>query len=314
MSQRRFGILGATGFVGRNLTQTLISRHIPHVLGSRSLGIDARDISSVIAWITNNNIDYVVNLAADCGGIGLNKERPADLWRSTTAISYIVLEACRLTAVKKLTMIGSVCSYAKNCKVPFKEDYLMNFGMPESTNRAYGVAKLNALLGTQAYRQQYGLNAIYLIPVNLYGPMDNFDLDTSHVIPAIIQKCMEAKRGGSKEVYCWGTGNASREFLYVEDCADAIIKATLSYNDDEPLNVGTGNEITIKNLADKIRKLVGYNGRLSWDATKPDGQPRRRLDISRIKSRLGWAPAYDLDKGLKKTIEWFETSNHFLRR
>ena len=305
MQQAKYGILGSTGFLGRHLMRYLELAEQPAVGGSRSIGVDARSVSSLTNWIIDNKITHIINLAAECGGIGLNQTSSAELWLATTLITSAVLEAARLTKITKLCLIGTVCSYAKDCPIPFCEDYLMNYGKPEPTNAAYGVAKLNGLFGLQAYRQQYGLNGIYLLPVNLYGPGDNFDPDSSHVIPALIRKFQEAKDKGERRVIMWGTGKASREFLCVEDCARAVVMATRSYDRPEPVNIGAGFEITIHDLAIKIAKLVGFEGDILHDLTKPDGQPRRCLCVQRALDEFGFHAETPFDEGLARTVKWW---------
>jgi GDP-L-fucose synthase len=220
------------------------------------------------------------------------------------AMGLLLIEHARTRAIRKFVQVGTVCAYPKFSPVPFKEDDLWN-GYPEETNAPYGIAKKSLLVMLQAYRQQYGLNGIYLLPVNLYGPGDNFDLDTSHVIPALIRRFSEARARGDREVVLWGTGNASREFLYVEDAARGIVAATMRYEDPDPVNLGSGTEITIRDLAAKIQHLTGYQGNIVWDSTKPDGQPRRCLDVARAAVRFGWRARVSLDEGLKQTIEWY---------
>lgn len=306
MSETRYGILGATGFLGHHLCATATAKNINHVRGSRQLGVDARNINSLLHWITSNGITHIINAAAECGGIGLNKIHPAALWSSTTQITSAVLEAAHLTNIQKLTMIGTVCSYASSCLAPFKEEYLMHYGMPEYTNAAYGVAKLNGLLGSQAYRREFGLQSIYLLPVNLYGPRDNFDPQSSHVIPALIKKCVEARESGAESIQCWGTGTATREFLYVEDAAEAIVAATEHYNKPDPVNIGSGSEISIRDLVNLIADLTGFSGEIIWDPTQPDGQPRRLLDTSKAKQEFDWSANTQLKDGLRRTIDWYE--------
>lgn len=301
------GILGSTGFVGINLTRMLTENGHTVIGGSRRTGVDARDTWNVINWISSNKIDTVINLAAECGGIGLNKLKPADLWTSTTRISSAVLEACRLQSVRKLVMTGTVCSYAKHCPIPFKESYLMNYGIPEETNMAYGMAKLSSLFGAQVYAQQYNMNISCLIPVNMYGPHDNFNEQTSHVIPAIINKISNAIKNNDKSITLWGDGTPTREFLYVDDCARAIMMAIdeSAVNDPSPINIGNGSEISINKIATTISEIMGYSGTINWDTTKPNGQPRRSLDVSKAKYLLGFEARVPLQDGLKKTINWY---------
>ncbi|GMU33775.1 MAG: GDP-L-fucose synthase [Planctomycetia bacterium] len=248
--------------------------------------------------------DIVIHLAAEVGGIGANRASPGRFFYANLAMGMHLIEQARDAGLKKIVMVGTVCSYPKHTPVPFREDDLWN-GYPEGTNAPYGIAKKALLVMLQAYRQQYGLNGVYLIPVNLYGPGDNFDLETSHVIPAMIRKFVDARVSGAAEVTLWGTGSASREFLYVEDCARAIVMATQRYDGAEPVNIGTGREITIRDLAEKIRGIVGYRGRIIWDSTKPDGQPRRCLDTSRAKAAFGFEATTGFDEGLQRTVDWY---------
>jgi GDP-L-fucose synthase len=301
------GVLGSTGFVGTNLTKKLSIYGIKNFGGSRRTGVDATNIGSLTNWIQNNNITHLVNLAAECGGIGLNQRIPANLWRSTTMISNSVLEAARLTEIKKIIMVGTTCSYPQNCPIPFKEEYLMQYGFPEDTNMAYGVAKLNAMVGAQAYAKQYKMNICNILPANMYGPNDHFDLDDSHVIPAMIRKFADAINNKHETITLWGTGSATREFLHVDDFAVAIILALNCLNTPEFINVGTGREISIIDLAYKISKLVGFKGEIHWDTSKPDGQPKRCLDISKAKRLFGFESSIELDEGLSNTINWFKS-------
>jgi GDP-L-fucose synthase len=273
---------------------------------SRRLGINATKSDVIREWIRFNKITHVINAAAECGGIGLNKEKPASLWSATTAISHGVLEGCVNTDIKKLVMIGTVCSYAAECPTPFREVDLMQHGFPEKTNAAYGVSKLSSYFGTIAYRQQYGMPGVFLIPVNMYGPNDNFDDASSHVIPAIIKKCLQAKENQELSIKCWGSGQATREFLYVDDAAELIARATFNYNESKPLNLGTGEEISIADLTATIAALVGYKGKIEWDTEKPDGQMRRRLDIKQADTKLGVLQRTSLKDGLMNTIRWYQ--------
>lgn len=298
------GILGSTGFVGSNLAKYFLKNNVDHVGGSRKLGVDARNINSILDWIKTNKITQIINLAADCGGIGLNKDRPADLWASSTAISYSVLEASRIAGISKLIMVGTVCSYPHTCPVPFNEDYLMRFGSPEATNKAYGIAKLNSLIGAEAYVKQYDMDITCLIPANMYGRHDNFDDRTSHVIPALIKRIAYAHADDKQSVTLWGDGSPTREFLHVEDFCRAVDLA-LDVRESRFINIGTGKDITILDLAYLIAKIIGYHGMIEWDATLPNGQPRRRLDIGRAEYLLKYNPTISLEEGLKDTIMWF---------
>jgi GDP-L-fucose synthase len=247
----------------------------------------------------------VLHLAAEVGGIGANRDNPGRFFFANLAMGLHLIEQARKNKIKKFVQVGTICAYPKFTPVPFREEELWN-GYPEETNAPYGVAKKSLLVMCQAYREQYGLNAIYLLPVNLYGPRDNFDLHSSHVIPALIRKYVEARDAGAKEISAWGTGSASREFLYVEDCAEGIVGALQKYDSSEPVNLGSGREITIKNLTELIARLAKFGGETVWDASKPDGQPRRCLDVSRAKEAFGFSARTSLEEGLAKTIAWFE--------
>jgi GDP-L-fucose synthase len=251
------------------------------------------------------NPAVVLHLAAEVGGIGANRDNPGRYFFANLAMGLHLIEAARRHGLRKFVQVGTICAYPKFTPVPFKEADLWN-GFPEETNAPYGVAKKALLTMCQGYRQQYGLNAVYLLPVNLYGPRDNFDLHTSHVIPALIRKCVEARRRGDREITAWGTGSASREFLYVADCAEGIVAAMERYDDPEPVNLGSGREITIKALTELVARLCRFEGKIVWDATKPDGQPRRCLDVTRAKELFGWAARTPFEEGLRQTIEWFE--------
>ncbi|HUT59175.1 MAG TPA: GDP-L-fucose synthase [Phycisphaerae bacterium] len=249
----------------------------------------------------------VIHLAAEVGGIGANRDNPGRFFYANMAMGLHLIEHARRVGLKKFVQVGTICAYPKFTPVPFKEEDLWN-GYPEETNAPYGVAKKALLVMLQAYRQQYGLNGIYLLPVNLYGPGDNFDPRSSHVIPALIRKFVEARRRGDKTVEVWGTGKASREFFYVEDCARGLVLATQHYDGPEPVNLGAGFEITIKDLAEKIKSMTGFAGELVWDTSKPDGQPRRRLDVTRARDLFGFEARMDFDEGLRRTTKWFEES------
>jgi GDP-L-fucose synthase len=244
-------------------------------------------------------------MAAEVGGIGANRDNPGRYFFANMAMGLHLIEGARQHGLKKFVQIGTICAYPKFTPVPFKEDDLWN-GYPEETNAPYGIAKKALLVMCQGYRQQYGLNAVYVLPVNLYGPRDNFDLHTSHVIPALIRKCVEAKRRGDKEIVAWGTGSASREFLYVDDCAEGVVAALEKYDGPEPINLGSGREIKIKALTELVAKLAHFEGKITWDTSKPDGQPRRCLDVTRAQRVLGFRAHTMLEDGLARTIEWYE--------
>lgn len=251
--------------------------------------------------------DVVIHLAAKVGGIGFNKKYPATLFYDNAIMGIQLMEAARQAGVQKFVAIGTVCAYPKYTPVPFKEEDLWK-GYPEETNAPYGIAKKMLLIQAQAYREQYGFNAVYLLPVNLYGPKDNFHPEYSHVIPALIRKIFEAKESGEDSITLWGTGKPTREFLYVEDAAEGIILATEKYNKSDPVNLGSGWEISIKDLAELLLELIGFDGEIRWDASKPDGQPRRRLDVSKAEKEFGFKAKVDLKEGLKRTIDWYEAN------
>jgi GDP-L-fucose synthase len=249
-------------------------------------------------------MDLVIHLAANVGGIGYNRERPGELFYDNAIMGINMIHAAKKFGVNKFVQIGTVCSYPKFCKVPFKESDFWD-GYPEETNAAYGLSKKMLLVMAQAYRQQYRMNIIYLIPVNLYGPGDNFDPKSSHVIPALIKRFVEAKKNKQDKVQVWGTGKATREFLYVEDAARGIVQAAMKYDKPDTVNIGSSQEISIKDLAEKIKDLVGYKGNIVWDKSKPDGQPRRKLDVSRAKEEFGFESKVGFDQGLTKTVKWY---------
>lgn len=295
-------ITGGAGFLGSHLTPRIKK------LGARVLvpmfgKYDLRNYDDCLKVC--KKMDIVIHLAANVGGIGYNLANPADLFDDNILMGVNIMRAAKKQGVKKLLALGTICAYPKYTPVPFKEENLW-YGYPEETNAPYGLAKKMLLVQGQAYKKQFGFNFIYLLPVNLYGPGDKFDPKVSHVIPALIRKFVLAKKNGEKKVVVWGTGKPTREFLYVEDAAEGIIKAVEKYNKDEPVNLGAGFEISIKDLAQKIKKIVGYKGTLIWDKTKPNGQPRRKLDTSRAKKEFGFQAHTDFDTGLKETIAWYE--------
>jgi GDP-L-fucose synthase len=251
--------------------------------------------------------ELVIHLAAEVGGIGANRDNPGRYWYANLMMGAHVLEQARIHGTRKVVTLGTICEYPKFTPVPFREDELWN-GYPEETNAPYGIAKKSVLVGAQTYREQYGLNAIHLLPVNLYGPGDNFDLQTSHVIPALIRKMLEAQERGEREIVLWGDGSPTREFLYVQDCADGIIVAAQRYDGPEPVNLGTSDEISIRDLASLISELTGFDGEIHWDSTKPSGQPRRSLDTSRAEELFGWRAKTSFRDGLRRTIEWYRAA------
>ncbi|HEY5118681.1 MAG TPA: GDP-L-fucose synthase, partial [Anaerolineales bacterium] len=266
--------------------------------------VDLTDPQAVRRLMADSKPEVVIHLAAMVGGIGVNRDRPAEFFYQNLTMGTNVLHESWKAGVKKVTAIGTVCSYPKNPPVPFKEDNLWD-GYPEETNAAYGLSKKMLVVQAQAYRQQYGFNAIVLLPVNLYGPRDNFNLETSHVIPAFILKCLDAKERGKDEVVMWGDGSPTREFLYIEDAARGILMATERYDGDQPVNLGSGQEISIRDLVGTMARLLDYKGKIVWDTTKPNGQPRRLLDVSRAREKFGFGAEVKLEEGLRRTIEWY---------
>ena len=296
-------VTGGAGFLGSFLCPRFEDAGA-RVVVPRRRDYDLTEQADTRRLFLEHRPDVVVHLAAEVGGIGANRANPGRFFYANMAMGVNLVEEARRVGVDKFVQVGTVCSYPKFTPVPFREDDLWN-GYPEETNAPYGIAKKALLVMLQAYREQYGLNGIYLIPVNLYGPRDNFDLETSHVIPALIRKFDEAVRSGAPSVEVWGTGSASREFLYVEDAARAIFTATVTYDDPDPVNIGTGREITIRELVELIGKLTGFRGAIEWDTSKPDGQPRRMLETSRAKERFGFEAEVDLETGLRRTIDWW---------
>lgn len=302
--EKRFLVTGGAGFLGSFVIKKLIEKGADesNIKIPRSREMDLRVMENCLESV--EDVDVVIHLAAKVGGIGFNRENPATLFYDNAIIGVQLMEAARKENVEKFTAVGTVCAYPKHTPVPFKEDDLWH-GYPEETNAPYGLAKKMLLVQSQAYRNQYGLNSIFLLPVNLYGPEDNFNLESSHVIPALIRKFMDAKENDRKEVEVWGTGKASREFLYVEDAAEGILLATKKYNKPNPVNIGAGFEIKIKDLVNLIADLTNFNGEIRWDTSKPDGQPRRCLDVTRAKEEFGFEATVEFKEGLKKTIEWY---------
>jgi GDP-L-fucose synthase len=303
----RIVITGGAGFLGSFVVERLRSAGYEQLFIPRRAQYDLTREAEVRRLYDDAKPDVILHLAAEVGGIGANRDNPGRFFFANMAMGLHLIEQARERKLKKFVQVGTICAYPKFTPVPFKEDDLWN-GYPEETNAPYGVAKKALLVMLQAYRQQYGLNGIYLLPVNLYGPRDNFDLHSSHVIPALIRKCLEAKQRGDKEIVAWGTGKVSREFLYVEDCAEGILRAMEKYDGDQPINLGSGREITIKDLTELTARLCGFEGRITWDSTKPDGQPRRCLDITRARALLGFEAKTSLEDGMRKTIDWYTTT------
>ena len=302
-------VTGGAGFLGKFvIDQLLISgADQNNIIVPRSKDYDLRSFDVCKELL--KDIDIVIHLAARVGGIGFNQKYPGALFYDNATMGINIIEASRINNIEKVVLVGTVCSYPKFTPTPFKEELLWD-GYPEETNAPYGIAKKIQIVQAQSYRVQYGMNIIYLIPVNLYGPGDNFDLENSHVIPALIRKFVEAKERKEKEVVVWGTGEVSREFLYVEDAARGIVNATINYDKQDPVNLGTGEEIKIKDLASLIKDVVGYEGEILWDTSKPDGQPKRRLDISLAEQEFSFKASVDFKTGLKNTLVWyFENQN-----
>jgi GDP-L-fucose synthase len=295
-------LTGGAGFLGSYVQKELEKNDVCEVIVPRSRDYDLRKWECCKKVL--KDIDIVIHLAAKVGGIGYNQQYPGSLFYDNAIMGIQLMEAARQEGVDKFVAVGSICAYPKYTPVPFKEDDLWN-GYPEETNAPYGLAKKMMLVQSQAYRQQYNFNSIFLLPVNLYGPGDNFDPDSSHVIPALIKKFADAAEEKSKSIEVWGTGNASREFFYVEDAARGIVMATDAYNGYEPVNLGSGMEISIKDLVNKLVDISGFNGDIIWDATKPDGQPRRSLDISKAKESFGFEAEVNFDNGLRETYLWY---------
>jgi GDP-L-fucose synthase len=303
-SEQRLVVTGGAGFLGSHVTRKMGERGARHIFVPKSSEYNLTKEDAIVRMLREAKPDVIIHLAAVVGGIGANRENPGRFFYENLIMGAQLMEQARIFGVKKFVAIGTICSYPKHTPVPFKEEALWD-GYPEETNAPYGLAKKMLLVQSQAYRQQYGFNSIFLLPVNLYGPGDNFDPVSSHVIPALIKKCMDAIRNHEEEVVVWGTGKATREFLYVEDCAEAILLATERYNRPDPVNIGAGFEISIKDLAGLIVEITGFRGRIAWDHTKPDGQPRRMLDTSRAFQEFGFKAKTRFREGLEKTIEWY---------
>lgn len=309
---KRVIVTGGSGFLGSFVVEKLKERGATDVFVPRSSEYDLRQPDEIESMLQDCHADMVIHLAALAGGIGANRARPAEFFYDNLMMGVPLLHQAWKQGVEKFVAVGSVCSYPKFTPLPFKEENLWD-GYPEETNAPYGLAKKMLLVQSQAYRQQYGYNSIYLMPVNLFGPRDNFNLETSHVIPALIRKAVEAAERGDPELPVWGDGSPTREFLYVEDAADGIVTAAEKYNGDQPVNLGSGYEISIKDLVEMIARMTGFEGKLVWQTDKPNGQPRRGLDVTRAREYFGWSARVPFEEGMRRTIEWFKANRDKIR-
>ena len=303
---QRIVVTGGAGFLGRFVVERLRALPGIEVFAPRRSDYNLVEAADIHRLYSETRPDLVIHLAAVVGGIGANQKNPGKFFYENLMMGTQLIEQARLQAVKKFVALGTVCAYPKFTPTPFKEEDLWK-GYPEETNAPYGLAKKMMLVQSQSYRQQYGFNSIFLLPANLYGPGDNFNPESSHVIPALIRKCIEARDEGRLFIDAWGTGNASREFLYVEDCAEAVLRATALYNESEPVNIGTGVEIKISELVKLIAKLTRFDGEIRWQTDQPDGQPQRRLDVSKALEKFGFQAQTPFSEGLRRTIDWYET-------
>ena len=304
---KRVIVTGGSGFLGSFVVEKLKERGATDVFVPRSSEYDLRQPDEIEAMLRDCPADMIIHLAALAGGIGANRARPAEFFYDNLMMGVPLMHQAWKQGVEKFVAVGSICSYPKFTPLPFKEEKLWD-GYPEETNAPYGLAKKMLLVQSQAYRQQYGYNSIYLMPVNLFGPRDNFNLETSHVIPALIRKAVEAAERGDSELLVWGDGSPTREFLYVEDAADGIVTAAEEYNGDQPVNLGSGYEISIKDLVEMIVRMTGFKGTLVWQTDKPNGQPRRGLDVTRAREYFGWSARVPFEVGMRRTIDWFKAN------
>lgn len=304
-------VTGGAGFLGQVVIRKLRERGAESIFVPRIEDYDLIQLEGINRMLEDAQPDLIIHLAAQVGGIGANREHPAEFFYNNLMMGVQLIHRAWQTGVEKFVAIGTICAYPKHTPIPFNEDHLWD-GYPEETNAPYGLAKKMLLVQAQAYRQQYGYNAIFLLPVNLYGPGDNFNPSSSHVIPALIRKCVDAKENGAEEIIVWGDGTPTREFLYVDDAAEGILLAAEKYDDSQPVNLGSGFEISIKDLVDLIARLTGFEGKITWDTTKPNGQPRRALDVSRAKAFFGFESQMPFEKGIKNTINWY--LSNYLRK
>jgi GDP-L-fucose synthase len=306
-SDKRVLLTGGGGFLGGFIRERLERKNPAAVFAPRAKELDLRGAAATRAYLAANKPNLIIHAAAVVGGIGANRKHPGRFFYENAIMGIQLIEESRLAGVDKFVQLGTICAYPKHATIPFREEELWN-GYPEETNAPYGVAKKALLVQLQSYRDEYGFNGIFLLPVNLYGPRDNFDLESSHVIPALIRKFVEAKERGDEAVVLWGDGSPTREFLYVEDAADGIVAAAEKYNGTDPVNLGRGEEIAIRDLAEIIKEKTGYTGNIVWDTTQPNGQPRRKLDVSRAEREFGFRAPTDFNTGLAKTIDWYVNS------
>jgi len=307
LPSKRIVVTGGAGFLGRHLIARLRKMGCHNIFVPIQMEYDLTRLDAIERMFDEHRPEVLIHLAAAVGGIGANRANPGRFFYENAIMGIQLIEVARCRGVEKTVVLGTICAYPKFTPVPFREEDLWN-GYPEETNAPYGLAKKMLLVQCQSYREQYGMNAIFLSPVNLYGPGDNFDLDSSHVIPALIRKCLEAVEAGREEIVLWGDGSPTREFLYVEDAVEGIILATEQYDKSDPVNLGSGMEISIRDLATTIAEMTGFTGRIIWDTNQPNGQPRRRLDVSRAEREFGFRAATPFEAGLRKTIDWYISS------
>ena len=307
LPSKRVLVTGGGGFLGSHVVERLRRQGCQQVAVPRRRDFDLTQAEAIERLFRECRPEVVIHAAATVGGIGANRDNPGRFFYENAVMGIQLIEACRRHGVQKTVVLGTICAYPKFTPVPFREEALWD-GYPEETNAPYGIAKKALLVQCQGYREQYGMNAVFLLPVNLYGPRDNFDLNSSHVIPALMRKCLEARDRGDREITLWGDGSPTREFLYVEDAADAIVMATELYDSADPVNLGSGEEISIRSLAETIAGLTGFTGRMAWDTTKPNGQPRRCLDVSRAAREFGFRARTPLDTGLRATMDWYRSN------